>query len=84
MSGVKDPKRLDVSKLHDPNMCRTVIDELDIFDFDGTWDQFDEQVYSVSLESRSLQRKNHKDWSGKNDAFINQLFSQKQHLYIAY
>ena len=38
MSGVKDPKRLDVSKLHDPNMCRTVIDELDIFDFDGTWD----------------------------------------------
>lgn len=55
MSGVKDLKQLDVSKLHDPNMRRTVIDELDIFDFDGTWDQFDEQVYSVSLESLGLQ-----------------------------
>ena len=55
MSGVKDLIRLDVSKLHDPNMRRTVIDELDIFDFDGTWDLFDEQVYSVSLESLGLQ-----------------------------
>ena len=38
VSGVKDLKQLDVSKLHDPNMRRTVIDELNIFDFDGTWD----------------------------------------------
>ena len=57
LSGVKVPKQLDVSKLHDLNMCSIVRDKLDHLDFDGTWDQFKEQIYSVSLESLGLQRK---------------------------
>ena len=64
MSGVKIPERLDVSKLHGPNMQRTVRYKLDRLDFDGTLDQFKEQVYSVGLESLRLQYngKKHKDW----------------------
>ena len=81
LSGVKVPKQLDVSKLHDPNMCSIVRDELDQLDFDGTLDQFKEQVYSVGLESLGLQWKKHKDWFDKNDAYINQLLSEKRHLY---
>ena len=50
-------KQLDVSKLHDPNIYRTVRDKLDRLDFEGTWDQFKEQVYSVGLESFRLQQK---------------------------
>ena len=82
MSGVKIPKHLDMSKLHDPNMRRTVRDKLDRLDFDGTWDQFKEQVYSsVGLESLGLQRKKHKDWFDEIDAYINQLLSEKRRPY---
>ena len=55
LSGVKVPKRLIVSKLHGPNMRSIVRDKLDRLDFDGTWDQSKEQVYSVGLESLELQ-----------------------------
>ena len=63
MSGVKIPERHDVSKLHDPNIQRTVRYKLDRLGFDGTWDQF-KQVYSVGLDSLRLQYngKKHKDW----------------------
>ena len=81
MSGAKVPKRFDVSILDDPNMCRIVRDKLDRLDFDGTWDHFKEQVYSVGLESLGLQRKKHKDCFDENDAYINQLLSEKRHLY---
>ena len=81
LSGVKVPKGLDVSKLQDPNMRYIVRDKLDRLDFDSIWDQFKERVYSVCLESLGLQRKKHKDWFDENDAYINQLLSEKQRLY---
>ena len=77
LSGVKVPKGLDVSKLQDPNMRYIVRDKLDRLDFDSIWDQFKERVYSVCLESLGLQRKKHKDWFDENDAYINQLLSEK-------
>ena len=81
MSGVKVPKRLDVSKLNDPDMRKAVSDKLDRLEFDGTWDHFKDQVYSVGLESLGLQRRQHKDWFDENDTYINQLLLEKQRLY---
>ena len=78
LSDVKVPKRLDVSKLHDLNMRNIIRDKLDRLDFDSTWDQFKEQVYSVGLQSLGLQRKKHKDWFDENDTFINHLLSENR------
>ena len=54
-------------------MRSIVRDKLDRLDFDGTWDQSKEQVYSVGLESLELQWKKHKNWFDENDPYINQL-----------
>ena len=61
MSGVKVPKRLDVCKLNEPNMRKTVSDKLDSFVFDGTWDHFKEFL--------GLQQRQHRDWFGENDTY---------------
>ena len=81
MSGVKVPKRLDVCKLNEPNIRKTVSDKLDSFVFDGTWDHFKEQVYSVGLEFLGLQQRQHRDWFDENGTYINQLLLEKQRLY---
>ena len=51
--------------------------------FDGTWENFKEQVYSVGVEVLGYKGKNHKDWFDDNDAAIKQLLETKHFLHEA-
>ena len=57
MSDVKVSKHLDVSKLHDLNMCKAVRDKLNTLDLDGTWIISKNKYVSVGLKSLGLHGK---------------------------
>ena len=83
MTGVKVPKRIDVAKLEHPEICKTVTDKLGDLSFDGTWENFRDQVYSSGEEILGLKQKQHKDWFDDNDADINELLDRKHYLHQA-
>ena len=82
MSRAKAPKRLDVSKLHDPNMRKTVRDNsIDLtLMVPGI---ISKNKYNRWVWNLSDYKKNHKDWFDENDAYINQLLSEKRHFIVA-
>jgi hypothetical protein len=47
--GVKVPKRIDVSKLHDSNVREDLQKALEDEQYDGTWDKFKTEVYNASV-----------------------------------
>ena len=81
LEGVKVPKCIDVAKLKSQDIRRTVTAKLDCLYFDGTWENFKDQVYSTGLEELCLKQRHHKDWFNDNDANINALLLEKQRLY---
>ena len=81
MTGVQVPKRIDVGKLKDQEFLTDVNAKLDSLDFDGTWENFKDQVYSVGEDLLGFRQKKHKDWFDENDQNINALLLEKQHLY---
>ena len=81
MTGVQVPKRIDVGKLKDQEFLTDVNAKLDGLDFDGTWENFKDQVYSVGADVLGFRQKKHKDWFDENDQHINALLLEKQHLY---
>lgn len=70
MSGVKVPKCIDVSKLKLPDGHETLIEKLDRLVFDGTWENFKDQVYSVGAKVLGFRVKNHKVWFDENLLFM--------------
>ena len=80
MTGVQVPKRIDVGKLKDQEFLTDVNEKLDSLDFDGTWENFKDQVYSVGEDLLGFRQKKHKDWFDENDQNINALLLEKQHL----
>ena len=77
MEGVKVPKRINVSKLNRPDVCQQLSDTFDHLSFDGTWENFKGQVYSIGVEVLGLNQRKHRDWFDENDAEIGQLLETK-------
>ena len=48
-------------------------ERLDGLDFDGTWENFRDQVYSVGAEVLGFRTRKHQDWFDDNDPYLNQL-----------
>ena len=50
MTGVQIPKRIDVNKLKNPELLVRVKERLDGVVFDGSWENYKEQVYSAGSD----------------------------------
>ena len=68
MAGVKVPKRIDVGKLKHQQFLNDVNAKLDSLVFDGTWENFKDQVYTVGTEVLGFRQRKHKDWFDENDS----------------
>ena len=74
MEGVKVPKRINASKLHQPDMCKQLYDTFDNLNFDGTWGNLKDKMYAIiGVVVLGLSQRNHRDWFDENDTQINQL-----------
>ena len=76
-TGVKVPKRIDVSKLHNLEVCEALSNTFENTVFDGTWEQFKAQVYKVGVDVLGLKKTKHRDWFDDNDAAITKLLEEK-------
>ena len=81
MAGVQVPKHIDVGKLKQPEIHRAVKEKLDTLEFDGTWEDFKDQVYSVGADLLGYRQRAHREWFDENDQHINSLLLDKQRLY---
>ena len=82
-SGVKVPKRIDVSKLKSPAVkerLATAFNSLDLTN--RSWDEFKEIVYAQGSEVLGLRTIKHRDWFDDNSAEINQLLEKKRLAYL--
>jgi hypothetical protein len=81
MEGVKVPKRINVSKLNQPDVCKILCDTFENLHFDGSWENFKNQVYTTGVEVLGLNQKKHRDWFDENDVAIKQLIETKNFLH---
>ena len=82
-SGVKVPKRIDVSKLKSPAVkerLATAFNSLDLTN--RSWDEFKEIVYAQGSEVLGLRTIKHRDWFDDNSAEITQLLEKKRLAYL--
>ena len=80
-TGVKIPKRIDVSKLQNEEVRETLRNTFDNIVFDGTWEQFKTQVYTVGVDVLGLKNSKHRDWFYENDAAITKPLKEKNMLH---
>ena len=60
MEGVKVLKRINVSKLNQRDVCRNLCDTFENLNFDGTSENFKNQVYATGVEVLGLNQKKHR------------------------
>ena len=84
MEGVKVPKRIDVSKLMQSDICKQYQAKLDQVNLEESWDQFKDNMYAVGADTLGFKKKKHQDWFDDNDLEINELLEEKhrQHLLV--
>ena len=78
MPGVEVPKRIDVTKLKDPDTCRSLNERMT--NFDESWESFIDQFYATAVEVLGLKRNVHRDWFDDNDQGITELLQAKRTL----
>ena len=82
-SVTRPPKRLDVSKLKDPETKKQFEDkiiELEPLDLDNVWSDLKSKLYDTSLEVLGCVERQHQDWFDDNDEEIKDLLEHKQNL----
>ena len=78
-SGVKVPKRIDISKLSSPDAKASLTQAYNSHDFtDCTWDEFKDTVYQKGVEVLGLRKTRRRDWFADNSLQINQLLEKKR------
>ena len=78
-SGVKVPKRIDVSKLKHPETLDRLSSTFDSLDLIGrSWDEFKKEVYEQGVSVLGLRTIKHRDWFNDNSTVINQLLETKR------
>lgn len=84
MNGVKTPKRLNVSRLAENNVCTQLSQRLAESNLDESWEAFKERMYSVGAEVLGHVERKHRDWFDENDVTIKELLAEKHRLLLAY
>ena len=78
-SGVKVPKRIDVSKLKHPETKDCLSSTFDSLDLVGrSWDEFKKEVYEQGASVLGLRTVKHRDWFNDNSTVINQLLETRR------
>ena len=80
-TGVKVPKRIDVSKLQNSEVREALRNTFDKIDVGGSWEQFKTQVYTVAVDVLGIKKTNRRDWFDKNNASITKLLNEKNRLH---
>ena len=62
MGGVKVPKRINVSKMHQPDVCKQLYDTFDNLNFGGTWGNLKDKMYTIGVVVLGLSQRKHRDW----------------------
>ena len=75
------PKRLNVSKLKDPVISKSLSDGIHNITFDGSWVDFKQQVYATSSDILGFKVRKHKDWFDENNEIISELLHTKRALH---
>ena len=78
MTGVEVPKRINVTKLKDPETCASLLEKKSTIVFDDSWKNFKDQVYATGVEILGLKKAIHSDWSDDNDQEIKDLLQTKK------
>ena len=81
MTGVEVPKRINVNKLKDSKTCESFAEKMSLVSFDGSWENFKDQIYSAGVEVLGLKKTVHRDWFDENDQEIMNLLETKKTLY---
>jgi hypothetical protein len=82
-SGVKVPKRIDVSKLSSSDAKDSLTQAYNSHDFtDCTWDEFKDTVYQKGVEVLGLRKTRRRDWFADNSLQINQLLERKRAAFV--
>ena len=78
MTGVEVPKRINVTKLKDPETCASLLERMSTIVFDDSWKNFKDQVYVTGVEILGLKKAIHSDWFDDNDQEIKDLLQTKK------
>ncbi|KAK2561818.1 MAM and fibronectin type III domain-containing protein 1 [Acropora cervicornis] len=81
LTGVEVPKRINVTKLKDPEACASLIAKMSTIVFDDSWKNFKDQVYATGVEILGLKKAIHRDWFDDNDQEIKDLLQTKKILF---
>ena len=65
--GVKVLKRINVSKLHQPDVCKQLYYTFDNLNFGGTWENLKDKMYAIGVVLLGLSQRKHRDWFDEND-----------------
>lgn len=78
-NGVKVPKRIDVSKLKDPDVKDALKTAFDQTDFTNcSWERFKTLVYEQGASTLGLKVTTHRDWFKDNSGEVNALLDEKR------
>ena len=80
MNGVEVPKRIDVTKLKNAVTRESLTEKMNAISFDGSWENFKDQVYKAGVEVLGLRKAAHRDWFDENDQEILELLQTKKRL----
>ena len=84
--GKKPPKRLDISKLRDPQAKESLTNAIDSklsslssisMDIESDWAAFRDSVYSAAKDEIGVARRKHRDWFDENNENIQCLLQEK-------
>ena len=80
-TGVKVPKRVDVSKLQNSEVREALRNTFDNIDVGGSWEQFKTRVCTEAVDVLGIKKTNHRGWFDENNASITKLLNEKNKLY---
>ena len=83
MEGVKVPKRINVAKLSETDLCQQFENHLMDKDLSTSWEDFKKQLYSAGADILGFVENNHRDWFDENDANVKELLDTKHSLHQA-
>ena len=84
-NGVQIPKRIDVSKLKNPEIkatLRSAFDQVNFADLD--WTGVKSIIYEKGVEILGLKSVKHRDWFGENVGEINSLIDEKRKAHLEF
>ena len=73
---------IDVDKLKNLESLVRVKKRLDNVTFDGSWENYKEQVYSAGSDVLGFKKRKNKDWFDESDPEISKLLQKKHRLFM--